>query len=62
MTRHEFRNAWCILRNIDPHEIPRDVVPDFPWAEFQRDPHSFLITTDDAIADAIWDVVERRMK
>ena len=63
--RAQWRNVWCILRGLDWFELEESGAEDiegYSWPEFSDDPHSYLIKTDDAQADAIWRAVEKRLK
>ena len=59
--RAEWRNIWCILRSIDLHELD-ELAPFSCWPSFREDPHGFLVLADDRTADAIWRVIEKRLK
>jgi hypothetical protein len=57
LTKKQFRNALCILRSIDAHELG-----DPPWwPQFQADPYDFYLRCDYEREQLIWFVVEARM-
>lgn len=60
----DFHNRLRILTGIDRHELvdagairPNDVGA---WQSFRLDPYRFFIRADDATAEKIWTVIERR--
>jgi hypothetical protein len=56
MTRQQFRDALCILRSIDAHELGD---PQW-WPQFRDDPYLFYLRCDDKREALIWAVVEAR--
>lgn len=64
MTFKEFRNALCILRSIDMHELVEAGVLEpnraSRWREFQSDPYEFLLRADDATTDKLWTLMVKR--
>ena len=64
MTRLEFRNCLNILHSIDRHELVEAGAigaDDFPmWNLFVNHPVSFFVLCEDARAEKIWRVIERR--
>ena len=62
--RARWENTWKILRSLDAYELQEAgaiVELGFNWPAFRRDPHGYLIRTDDRQADAIWRAVEKRL-
>jgi hypothetical protein len=66
MTKNEFHNALRILTSIDAHELEAAGVirhaDHNAWGTFRRDPYRWFIRADDATAEKLWKIVERRMK
>lgn len=64
MTFKEFRNALCILRSIDMHELVEAGVlepnRDSRWLDFQSDPYEFLLRADDETTDKLWTLMIKR--
>lgn len=61
---YDFHNRLRIMIGIDRHELvdagvisANDVNA---WGTFHRDPYRFFIHADDATAEKIWTVIERR--
>lgn len=66
MTLREFSNALRVLLSIDKHELEAAGVirhaDHNAWGTFHRDPYRFFIRADDATAEKLWALIERRMK
>jgi hypothetical protein len=66
MTKNEFHNALRILTSIDAHELEAAGVirhaDHNAWGTFRRDPYRWFIRADDATAEKLWKIIERRMK
>ena len=64
MTFREWRNAWCVIRSIDRHELELAGLrlDDDRWMRFRYHPHEFLIRADDETARIIWSIVRKRME
>ncbi len=70
MTFKEFRNALCILRSIDRHELVVAGVlqpsledrqtRDSRWLDFRHDPYEFLLRADDETTDKLWALMIKR--
>ncbi len=66
MTFKEFRNALCILRSIDRHELEQAGVlqggplRDTRWLDFRHDPYEFLLRADDATTGKLWALMIER--
>ena len=64
MTFKEFRNALCILRSIDEHELVEAGVleanRDSRWLDFRSDPYEFLLLSDDPTTDKLWALMIKR--
>ncbi len=62
-TLANFRNALCILRSIDRHEITGVGLhlQDDAWVRFRNDPYLFFIKADDRTQGVLWQIVEQRM-
>ncbi len=64
MTFKEFRNALCILRSIDAHELVEAGVlhpnRDSRWLDFKDDPYEFLLRADDPTTDKLWALMIKR--
>ena len=65
--RTNYRNIWCVLRSIDMGEVEfsdparAEEWKMYRWAKFRDDPHSYFIRCEPAVADAIWEAVEKRL-
>jgi hypothetical protein len=63
-TLHDFHNRLRVLTSIDMHElvdagvIERGDVTE--WGRFTRDPFRWLIRADDASAEKLWTIIEKR--
>jgi hypothetical protein len=66
MTRHDFRNAICILHDLDMHDLVAAGViaeRDGPaWQKFSSNPERFFLRCNDDQATALWTLIERRMQ
>ena len=66
--RKNYRNIWCILRSIDAHEVKfsdparAEEWKFYEWTKCQANPHSYFARCEPAVADAIWDAVEKRLE
>ena len=64
MTFKEFRNALCILRSIDRHELVEEGCIEetdiFRWPSFRADPYEFLLHADDPTTDKLWALMVKR--
>ena len=64
VTFKEFRNALCILRSIDMHELDEAGVLQpkrySRWLDFQSDPYEFLLRADDPTTDKLWGLMVKR--
>jgi hypothetical protein len=58
--QHYFRNTLRILMCIDRGELPE--LSDAEWASFDGAPVRYFVTAPDAHKDAIWRVIEKRMR
>ena len=61
MIQGEFRNALCILRSIDFHEVS-GFMSDEQWRSFRAAPGDFFVRADDSMADKLWRIIQRRQK
>lgn len=63
-TLRDFHNRLRILISIDRHElVAAGVIPGGDhnaWGTFHRDPFRWLIRCDDASAEKLWALIERR--
>ena len=73
----QFRNALCILKSIDRHELEAVGIIDVPkgqgvfpgcldkpnaiWRLFRDDPYYWLLRADDDRAAKVWSIVETRL-
>ncbi|TXH51334.1 MAG: hypothetical protein E6Q97_18745 [Desulfurellales bacterium] len=62
-----FHNAMRILLNLDRDEIETegvinmlDAAADAKWERFRTDPFRFFIACDDATAEKLWAMIEKR--
>ncbi len=66
MTLREFHHGLRVLLNIDRHELDAAGVirrgDHNAWGTFRRDPYRFLIRADDATAERLWEIMQRRMQ
>lgn len=66
MTLREFHHALRVLLNLDRHELDAAGVirrgDHNAWGTFRRDPYRFLIRADDATAEKLWALMQRRMQ
>lgn len=64
MTRWEFRNGLCILRNIDRHELVEAGVIDETdkdwWPRFRVAPYETFLRLDDSPIGKMWALMKRR--
>ncbi len=62
----EFHNGLRILLNLDFDDLAKAGVFEVSqidrWQQFQRDPFRFFIRTDEETADALWRLIQERMK
>jgi hypothetical protein len=59
----EFRNALCILRSTDRHEVDATLgrpMTGEEWQAFRSNPSLFFLRADDQMMAAIWAVIEAR--
>lgn len=67
-TERRFHNALRILLNIDRFEledvgaIPKGAPGDGLWNAWKSNPFIFFIRADDGKADAIWGIMQGRMR
>lgn len=62
-----FHNAMRILLNLDRDEIETegvinllDAAADAKWERFRTDPFRFFVRADDATAEKLWTIIEKR--
>jgi hypothetical protein len=62
MTFAEFRNALCILASIDEHELVEVGIRLSPgaWTDFAQNPWRYIVRADDATAERLWSLIEKR--
>jgi hypothetical protein len=62
MTRLEFSNRLCILRSIDEDELAAAGIKmtNKDWFYFCCDPFRAFLRMDDATAEKLWRIVDRR--
>lgn len=64
MTHNEFRNALCIILNIDEDEYvaagcDSELNPSSRWPAFNTDPFRTFLKMPDASRKALWAIVEQ---
>jgi hypothetical protein len=66
MNRHDFRNGLCIIRSIDMHQLEKaGVIRDGDgkaWQAFRSNPERFFLCCEEAAAEALWGLIERRLE
>lgn len=67
MTFNEFHNALRVLSSIDYPEFDDAIrpvgghLPGLTWSQFRDNPWAWFIRVPTAQAQAVWNIVERRM-
>ena len=64
VTFKEFRNALCILRSLDRHElVEAGCIEDTDihrWPSFRDGPYDWLLCADDPTTDKLWALMIKR--
>lgn len=62
MTRDQFHNAMRILLNVEVDELREIGLSTDRVQQFFANPLVFFIRCDDQTCDALWEIVERRIR